>query len=76
MLLNSVFVAVIIGGLAYAVFSDLSPYSDTGLLSIYAGTALRQVEKLVCSVMDELRSLKEDARSFRLRREIRSLQQR
>src|SRR5712691_2035417 len=26
-------------GLAYAVFSELSPYSDTGMLSIYAGTA-------------------------------------
>src|SRR2546428_9269335 len=24
-------------GLAYAVFSELSPYRDTGLLSIYAG---------------------------------------
>ena len=26
-------------GLAYAVFSELSPYSDAGMLSIYAGTA-------------------------------------
>lgn len=46
-------------GLAYAVFSDLSPYTDTGLLSIYAGTARETVEKLVHSVMQELRSLKE-----------------
>ena len=28
-------------GLAYAVFSELSPYRDTGCLSIYAGTSLR-----------------------------------
>ena len=27
-------------GLAYAVFSELSPYRDTGCLSIYAGTSL------------------------------------
>ena len=28
-------------GLAYAVFSELSPYRDTGCLSIYAGTSHR-----------------------------------
>ena len=27
-------------GLAYAVFSELNPYRDTGCLSIYAGTSL------------------------------------
>ncbi len=27
-------------GLAYSVFSDLSPYRDTGCLSVYAGTSL------------------------------------
>jgi predicted Zn-dependent peptidase len=27
-------------GLAYAVFSELSPYRDTGCLSIYAGTSI------------------------------------
>ena len=28
-------------GLAYAVFSELNPYSDAGMLSVYAGTSRR-----------------------------------
>jgi predicted Zn-dependent peptidase len=46
-------------GLAYAVFSDLSPYRDTGLLSVYAGTALDTADKLVRTVAAEFRALKE-----------------
>ena len=46
-------------GLAYAVFSDLSPYRDTGLLTVYAGTAIESAEKLLRSVAAEFRSLKE-----------------
>jgi len=46
-------------GLAYAVYSELSPYRDSGLLSIYAGTARESAEKLVRSVAAEFRSLKE-----------------
>ena len=45
-------------GLAYAVFSELSPYRDTGLLSIYAGTALETAGQVVRSVTDEFRNLK------------------
>ena len=26
-------------GLAYAIYSDLNPYRDTGCLSVYAGTS-------------------------------------
>jgi predicted Zn-dependent peptidase len=46
-------------GLAYAVFSDINPYRDAGLLSVYAGTALETAEKLVYSVAGELRDLKQ-----------------
>jgi predicted Zn-dependent peptidase len=46
-------------GLAYAVFSELSPYRDTGALTIYAGTALETAGQVVDSVLREFRSLKE-----------------
>ena len=46
-------------GLAYAVFSELSPYRDTGCLSIYAGTSLESAPKVVQSIMKEFRELKE-----------------
>ena len=46
-------------GLAYAVFSELNPYRDTGCLSIYAGTSLESARKVVESIMREFRSLKE-----------------
>jgi predicted Zn-dependent peptidase len=46
-------------GLAYAVFSDLSPYRDTGCLSIYAGTSLESARKVVQSIINEFRELKD-----------------
>ncbi len=46
-------------GLAYAVFSELSSYRDTGLLSIYAGTALETARQVVRLVIEEFRSLKQ-----------------
>jgi len=46
-------------GLAYAVYSDVSPYRDTGLLSIYAGTAVKTIPEVVRLVMAEFRDLKE-----------------
>jgi len=46
-------------GLAYAVFSELSPYRDTGCLSIYAGTSLASTPKVVESILKEFRDLKE-----------------
>jgi len=47
-------------GLAYAVFSELSPYRDTGCLSIYAGTSLENAPKVVESILKEFRELKQD----------------
>jgi predicted Zn-dependent peptidase len=46
-------------GLAYAVFSELSPYRDTGCLSIYAGTSRQAARKVVASIVNEFRQLKE-----------------
>jgi predicted Zn-dependent peptidase len=45
-------------GLAYAIYSDLSPYRDTGCLSVYAGTARESAEKVVRSIVSEFRQLK------------------
>ena len=47
-------------GLAYAVFSELNPYRDTGCLSIYAGTSVESARKVVQSIMKEFRELKEE----------------
>ena len=47
--------------LAYAVFSELSPYRDTGCLSISAGTSVESARKVVDSIVKEFRQLKEQA---------------
>jgi predicted Zn-dependent peptidase len=46
-------------GLAYAVFSELSPYRDTGCLTIYAGTSAESCPRVVASIVNEFRQLKE-----------------
>jgi predicted Zn-dependent peptidase len=46
-------------GLAYAVFSELNPYRDTGCLSIYAGTSVESARKVVESILNEFRELRE-----------------
>jgi predicted Zn-dependent peptidase len=46
-------------GLAYAVFSELNPYRDTGCLSIYAGTSIESACKVVKSITNEFKDLKE-----------------
>jgi predicted Zn-dependent peptidase len=45
-------------GLAYAIYSDLNPYRDTGCLSVYAGTSRESAEKVVRSIVSEFRKLK------------------
>jgi predicted Zn-dependent peptidase len=47
-------------GLAYAVFSELSMYSDTGCLAIYAGMAMETARQVVDLIVDELRTLKNE----------------
>jgi predicted Zn-dependent peptidase len=47
-------------GLAYAVFSELNPYRDTGCLSVYAGTSVKSAAKVVQSILAEFRLLKQE----------------
>jgi predicted Zn-dependent peptidase len=47
-------------GLAYAIYSDLNPYRDTGCLAVYAGTSLASASKVVQSVVSEFRKLKSE----------------
>ena len=47
-------------GLAYAVFSELNPYRDTGCLSIYAGTSIESVGKVIESILKEFKQLKQE----------------
>src|SRR6266403_377648 len=45
-------------GLAYAIYSDLNPYRDTGCMGVYAGTSRESATKVVESVVAEFRNLK------------------
>src|SRR6202047_3804683 len=45
-------------GLAYSIYSDLNPYRDTGCMAVYAGTSLASAAKVVRSVVNEFRNLK------------------
>jgi predicted Zn-dependent peptidase len=47
-------------GLAYAVYSELSMYSDTGCFAIYAGTSLESARKVVDAITHEFRDLKDN----------------
>jgi len=48
-------------GLAYAIYSDLNPYRDTGCLSIYAGTSRESAIKVVECIVSEFRNLKAES---------------
>ena len=47
-------------GLAYAVFSELTPYSDAGMMTVYAGTARETVGQVIDLVIKEFRDLKQE----------------
>lgn len=47
-------------GLAYAVYSELNLFSDTGCFTVYAGTAIETAKKVIDSVVGEFRRLKDD----------------
>jgi predicted Zn-dependent peptidase len=47
-------------GLAYSVFSELNPYTDTGCLAVYAGTSLESARKVVDCVLKEFSELKQE----------------
>jgi len=45
-------------GLAYAVFSEITPYSDAGMLTVYAGSAKETVGQVLDLIVAEFRDLK------------------
>ena len=47
-------------GLAYAVFSEISAFRDTGCISVYAGTSRESVRQVVRLILDEFRQLKQE----------------
>ena len=55
-------------GLAYAVFSGLAAYRDTGSLTIYAGCANEAVGEVIDVVVDEVRGMKVTLPEAELRR--------
>jgi predicted Zn-dependent peptidase len=46
-------------GLAYAVFSEITPYSDAVMLTVYAGTAKETIGKVLDLTVAEFRAMKE-----------------
>jgi predicted Zn-dependent peptidase len=46
-------------GMAYSVYSDLSPYRDTGTLCVYAGTSANKVLEVVDLIITEFRKMKD-----------------
>jgi predicted Zn-dependent peptidase len=46
-------------GMAYSVYSDLSPYRDTGTLCVYAGTSANKVMEVVDLIVTEFRKMKD-----------------
>ncbi len=45
-------------GLVYSIFSELNPYRDTGLFSVYAGTSRESAPKVVNAIVAEFGELK------------------
>jgi predicted Zn-dependent peptidase len=46
-------------GLAYSIFSEMNPYRDAGMLSVYSATSADKTARLIQSVLAEFRNLKE-----------------
>jgi predicted Zn-dependent peptidase len=46
-------------GLVYSIFSELNPFRDAGMLSVYAGTSRESASKVVRAIVNEFRQLKE-----------------
>jgi predicted Zn-dependent peptidase len=47
-------------GMAYSIYSDLSPYRDTGTLCVYAGAAANKMLEVVDLIMAEFAKLKQE----------------
>ncbi|MEY8881973.1 M16 family metallopeptidase [Donghicola sp. XS_ASV15] len=49
-------------GLCYTIFSQAGAYSDTGLITVYAGTSAEQLGELAEVTIDEMRRINDDLR--------------
>jgi predicted Zn-dependent peptidase len=47
-------------GMVYSIYSDLSPYRDTGTLCVYAGTSAGKAIEVVDLILAEFHKLKQD----------------
>jgi predicted Zn-dependent peptidase len=47
-------------GMAYSIYSDLSPYRDTGTLCVYAGASVGKGLEVVKLILEEFRKLKQE----------------
>ena len=47
-------------GMVYSIYSDLSPYRDTGTLMVFAGTSAGKALEVVDLILAEFRGLKQD----------------
>jgi predicted Zn-dependent peptidase len=47
-------------GLAYSIYSEMSPFRDTGSLCVYAGTSVDKTKQVLQLTLQELRRLKEE----------------
>ena len=52
-------------GMAYSIYSDLSPYRDTGTLCVYAGTSAGKALEVVDLILGEFTKLKQELLSCR-----------
>jgi len=47
-------------GMAYSIYSDVSPYRDTGMLCVFAGTSVGKGLEVVDLILAEFRKLKQE----------------
>jgi predicted Zn-dependent peptidase len=47
-------------GMAYSIYSDVSPYRDTGTLCVFAGTSVGKGLEVVQLILEEFRKLKQE----------------
>src|ERR1700678_4033685 len=51
-------------GMAYSIYSDLSPYRDTGTLCVYAGTSAGKALEVIDLILSEFSRLKQEPLSL------------
>lgn len=47
-------------GLVYSISSGVSSYSDTGVMTVYAGTSLESLDEVIGLTVDELRRMRDE----------------